>query len=473
MEYIDEFLMFEKENDLNKKIYNGYLYWTYNRFNIFEEINSKINSLSGEASSKAAIRTILKGVMRTLRHKKKLKKADIIFLNGNQRVLQDGIFVSVYMEDLISYYKENAIVFEGMFEGHHFEPNSTPNLYYTDRIDMFSEVFVRFNYLFGKHFKAYKELRNNARAISVLVESKWGFDIEETLTKMFVKGYFQFCYWNKIFDRILRQVNPKIIIEIDSYCAIRNMVINELAKKRNIITVELQHGTMGSSHIGYNYLNTYIAPFPQKIFLWSQYWKDTTRIPLNKENVVITGFPYFENSVKKYNTVPWKERNIILFISQITIGKELSDFAIRLNELLKKQNKYKIYYKLHPQECENWEILYPKLRESGIVVLSDRKSIYEYFARSAIQIGVYSTAILEGVAFGLQSYCLDLPIAEYHFKDFFEMGMIRRISDPIEIMEDINSLDINRNNKKEEITYLWMSNSLDKMIAEIDRMLLS
>ncbi len=473
MEYIDEFLMMEKENDLNNKKYFEYSYWTYNRNTIYEEINSKINNLSGGVSSKATIKPVLKGVICALKHKKKLKKADILFLNGNQRVLQDDIYVSVYMEELINYYKENAIVFEGMFEGHHFEPNCTPNLYYTDRVDMFSEVFARFNYLFRKHSKVYKELRNNAKAISVLVESKWGVDIKEALTKMFVRGYFQFCYWNKIFDRILKQVNPKIIIEIDSYCAIRNMVINELAKKRNIITVELQHGTMGSSHIGYNYLNTYIAPFPQKIFLWSQYWKDTTRIPLNKENVVITGFPYFENSVKKYNIVPWKERNIILFISQITIGKELSDFAIRLNELLKKQHKYKIYYKLHPQECENWEILYPKLRESGIVVLSDRKSIYEYFAKSAIQIGVYSTAILEGVAFGLQSYCLDLPIAEYYFKDFFEMGMIRKISDPIEIMKDINSLGSNRINKKEEITYLWMSNSLDKMTAEIDRMLSS
>src|SRR5699024_8411693 len=112
-------------------------------------------------------------------------------------------------------------------------------------------------------------------------------------------------------------------------------------------------------------------------------------------------YPYMDLGKKKYSHVD--EEKIILFISQGTIGEELSKLAKQISELA--EFPYSIIYKLHPGEYDRWKTNYPWLLNSNIqVVASDNPPLYELFAKSKIQVGVTSTAMYEGLNFGLDTY---------------------------------------------------------------------
>ena len=74
---------------------------------------------------------------------------------------------------------------------------------------------------------------------------------------------------------------------------------------------------------------------------------------------------------------------------------------------------YQVIYKLHQGELVGWKEKFPWLDSSGITVIDhDRCNLYALLAESRIQIGVCSTALYEGMAFGCATYCLDLPGVE-------------------------------------------------------------
>jgi len=73
-----------------------------------------------------------------------------------------------------------------------------------------------------------------------------------------------------------------------------------------------------------------------------------------------------------------------------------------------------IVYKLHPDEYSNWAERYPWLARSGVdVVGQGGRSLYELFATSTVQVGVSSTALYEGLAFGLDTYLVPMPTVEW------------------------------------------------------------
>lgn len=67
-----------------------------------------------------------------------------------------------------------------------------------------------------------------------------------------------------------------------------------------------------------------------------------------------------------------------------------------------------IVYKLHPGEYDRWESEYPWLREADFKIIDRSEAqLYKLFAESSTQIGVGSTAVYEGLAFGLETYVYD------------------------------------------------------------------
>jgi len=210
----------------------------------------------------------------------------------------------------------------------------------------------------------------------------------------------------KYYEKILNKIKPKIIIEVCSY-GFSRFLFNELAKKRGIKIVELQHGTMGKYDISYNfYKKLELDTFPEYIYLFGEYWKNNTKFPLGKENLVVTGFPYFESRLKelKKNCRKNSKKENILFISQGTVGKKLSQLAVQLNKIID-HKKYNIIFKLHPGEYDRWESEYPWLKKSNIEIVSNnKKDIYYYFSKCNFQVGVSSTAIFEGLGFDLKTF---------------------------------------------------------------------
>jgi len=123
---------------------------------------------------------------------------------------------------------------------------------------------------------------------------------------------------------------------------------------------------------------------------------------VTKDKITIAGFPALEKSYQHFQNISknGESKKRILFLSQWTIGRELSQLALKLNRLLDK-TRYEIIYKLHPGEFDNYKTNYSSLIKDGIRVTTNEKNVYEWFAESDYQVGVYSTAIYEGVRFNL------------------------------------------------------------------------
>ena len=162
--------------------------------------------------------------------------------------------------------------------------------------------------------------------------------------------------------------------------------------------------------------------------------------------------------MKKYDKI------IILFISQGTIGKELSKFATDLRGMLEVE-KYEIIYKLHPGEYDRWKAEYPWLINKGILVVDQNiHDMHYYFSQADIQVGIYSTALYEGLAYHLRTYVL--PLYGHHYlEELVELGIVKIIRYPNELLECISIDDLRH---QLNIDRLWQPNSLNNMIMSIN-----
>jgi len=100
-------------------------------------------------------------------------------------------------------------------------------------------------------------------------------------------------------------------------------------------------------------------------------------------------------------------------LSQGAIGSLISDTILKNIDIFSGK---KIFYKLHPGEYERWEE-YPSLVELvktyEVVLIKDEINLYELLARSDTQVGVFSTALYEGVFFDCKTILLNITGIEY------------------------------------------------------------
>jgi len=202
--------------------------------------------------------------------------------------------------------------------------------------------------------------------------------------------------------------------------------------------------------MGYSFPHKKIKhTFPDYFFSFGEYWKQEAQFPIEKKNIYNIGYPYLEESLKCHDK---NKTDTLVFISEGPIGEKLSKFAMRFKN--NAPNNIQIIYKLHPGEYDRWRKAYPWLVGSDIEVLdSDIPSLYAILAQSKWIVGVSSTAIYEGLAFGCQTYLVNLPGVEYMDK-LICSGYATLIEAPEEIKLTYNK------NKLLELNYFFKNNSI-------------
>jgi len=320
-----------------------------------------------------------------------------------------GVYEDIYTDDLINEIGiDKCVIIEKPFLRRHYKPRRH-QVYYFEFLSLFSK-FTAFIMPFYFKYDAIA-INNMIQDIKIYIENK--IEQKETdFEKEFrVKSFYAY-YIGYLF--MLKRLKPKKIILVVSY-GYEPLVY--AASTLNITTIELQHGVITQEHLGYSVpVNMTKKFFPDYLLLFGKYWKESVdNFPLPAERLIIFGYPYLDR-MSKENCNLIKKENQIVIISQGTIGKELSKFAVKLASI--KKGIYKIIYKLHPGEWGRARKLYSELyeaKEAGLleVVDTDTPSLYTLFFQSRWQIGVYSTALFEGIAFGCQTILVDLPGVEY------------------------------------------------------------
>ena len=292
------------------------------------------------------------------------------------------------------------------------------------------------------------------------------FNIKIDLFRIIEDHILNFQYDYKKYIELLQKRKPKQVFLVVAY---ENKALVAACKKMGIEIIELQHGTISPYHLGYSYpentmkINDAIKEieyFPDKILSFGDYWANSSHFPIDKENIISMGFPYFEENSKTYMKMAenknekdeYKERDRnnkkqILFISQGVIGKYLSKMAYETAKNINNENKDKNYnfiYKLHPGEYGTWKENYDYLTkavnefDNFNVIDESEPPLYELFAKSNYQVGAFSTAIYEGLAFNCKTFIIDVPGVEY-LDDLIEKDIVKKVKNSEELINYINN----------------------------------
>jgi len=238
-----------------------------------------------------------------------------------------------------------------------------------------------------------------------------------------------------VYTRIIKNIRPKIAVVVVSY---GYGTIIEACKDLAIPVVEFQHGNLSKYHVGYSFPEGSVSglQFPDYLLTFGDYWKGLVKLPIPNSHIIHAGYPHFESEKAKYSGEQRKQQ--IIFISQGTIGKQLSSFAVKLKKI--PDFSWDIVYKLHPGEYVRWRREYPWLIDSGITVMDDNSiPLYKLLAQSTFLVGVYSTVVYEGIGLGLQAILLDLPGIEY-MDELIKSKLATKVSTVEELISQIEQL---------------------------------
>lgn len=476
-ENLEKFLEFESKYKLFNENINGFYFWIYIRFDVMEKINQKLGCLNkGQNSStfgdsyKEKVENIFMLIYNSINYRirlKFLKNRDILIIDHPRKVKNEkGLYECKYTKEIYKRKKDQSYLIEFPNPYKHCYPSKNKEIIYMDYVRIYTALNKK---LFANKYRLNDKQRDLLSNIITKVNNEFKIDINEIEFIKFVENiYARYEIEKKLLYRFLRKINPKKVIEV-VYYSIDNLIINEIATELNIETIEFQHGIMGYNHCAYNFKKKQNIPqFPNKILTFSEFWKKTTRLPIKDEDVIPVGFPYFENRVNKYKqNLNLKEKNDkkkILFISQASIGDKLVKLACELNNIIDNE-KYEIIYKLHPGEFSIWKEKYKELRNYSIKTIANEIDLYELFSKSSIQVGAYSTAIYEGLGFGLDTYIYQIYGTNI-FEDLCKEGFITYINSANELKI---YLERKSTNKKMNEEYLWKKDSLNNIIKEIEK----
>lgn len=264
-----------------------------------------------------------------------------------------------------------------------------------------------------------------------------GFTAKE-LTQMVRRNVVLHKVYGRFYKKLLMKCRPKSIFVVAYYSSFLYPLYN-IARKYSIPVIEIQHGLI-TNHDAYWYEDTSAIgkELPSYFFSYGAFWNTYINLPSVMKPVPI-GNPFLENRKAKYINYIQDEK-MMVFYSSIPAKKEMEQLALDAWSYFSKRG-YKILFKIHPLEYDDWEKHYPRLVNfSGIQVVAPDKDLYELLSCAKHHITYASTVFYEAVIFNNNRYIYDLgslsdsmqPLVElklaYKFKTIQELNSLLNVS---------------------------------------------
>jgi len=467
---LDSFLQFEDESSMFQIRVSGIKIWHYIRQSVFEDIldyleNNRI--LKPKGHQVQIIKRTVGDVFREnvicnqfFAHKRDV----LIFPNAGKNRDENGYYRCIYTDLLDKKMKKSHYLLDGKSLRGIYEKSSSKNILYID-LDKFEKMSQQ------KH--RYKAINKGDIEKKIIIPIEEFFNIKVSLGNK--REWIKLIYWivqkrevyMNYYSYMLQKITPKVII-VTSAVDCDKMFLCEIAKRKKIPVVELQHGLIGRTHIGYNFRKKMNLPsFPDYIFTYGQFDKFMARFPLADERIIPVGFPELESYCRRAQNVSQRERKSILFISQQR--SEIAQWAEVVAGILDKK-RYRVIYKLHPIEYGNWKKIYNGcLNNSNIeIVGDDSTTIYDFLREADWVVGLYSTVLFEATMFKCKIAIIqeELSIAA---QDLYNNGYAILASSPQKLAEEITEDDFEK--KSEFKLQIFERNSIQNMLDWIDRII--
>lgn len=320
------------------------------------------------------------------------KKSDTVIIPHPRRQVVDGDVVDIYTYAIQAQYPD-AMILER-------SPYNNLGLKNHGLVLLEECVFDKYNKSMQQRIALFSPIYMlEILKADILDQLGLEFDVND-----FLKAEWKHFVINELrFEKFLKKFQPKQVILVVGYA---NYAIIQACKRLEVKVIEVQHGIIDANHLGYHF--DYPLPsvcFCDELWLFANYWRLNTALPLSADKIKLIGFSYFHNQVKKLNIA--RIPNRVIFLSQGTCGEEMVKSAL---SLARSHPHLDIIYKLHPGEVANYKTRYPDLLTpvKNVKIISNEIPLYELLKSSTYMVGAYSTAIYEGLALGCIGILLDI-----------------------------------------------------------------
>ena len=422
------FLQMEEELNLFHEHVDGVYFWEHVRFYIFYELQRclGLTETAPFQQDKPWLRwgkQLLSSLTGLVLHNPYLTTPKPVLFFGCPRRTPDssGVWWDTTVDPFLDSLSTPAYYIERYCGGRHCTPTRTKIVKYHDVFSL-----VACSYRVATVFRGFSSAaRHLLQSIQARLLDQFGVAIDVPGITLPILKTRRSLFW--FYKKLLQRVRPRAVFvaSINYY----ERIAVEVCKQVGIPVIELQHGVIGPGDLCYVFpKHAPLRCFPDYLFVYGPYWQHCLDFPLPAERVMAIGNPYLEARLKEHRGVAKIDQAV--FISQPTVGAALSRFAVELRQNAK--FAWPIVYRLHPYE-RDWRTRYPWLQDAGITVSESQDGdVYALLARSRMQIGVYSAALVEGLSFGLSTYLVDLPGVEY-MQPLVDRNWAKLVSQPGEV----------------------------------------
>tara|TARA_B110000459_G_scaffold202205_1_gene254738 strand:+ start:1224 stop:2564 length:1341 start_codon:yes stop_codon:yes gene_type:complete len=390
--------------------------WQYLRMEIYYLMAEELGILEQRNKSQQSISVLIKNSFSLFKNifianpflTLNKQKDVVVFTHNRSKKIEDK-FEDIYTQSLVADLRKSNksfLCFEKPFQGKHLR-DKDPNVKYQDFILLAS-------ILYGKLYRIKdKDSLGLIRQVEKEIENATNNSID--LISLIKRNVGRYKLGNKLYLSLFNTIKPMVIYSVASYSYLGDMIC--AAKTLGIKTIELQHGVISKYHMGYSFEKKQDLLYYSDVFYsWGNFWNKSVNNTFNE--VKSNGFQYFRDRIKCYNNTV--KENKILILSQTALGEKI------MNETLKLVNKlsgFQILYKLHPEEYKMYKKYpsYSKLASNKNLIFIEECNLYQIMSESKIQIGVFSTALYEGVGLCCNTFLYNLNGLEY-MRDLIDSG---------------------------------------------------
>lgn len=472
-----DFIKFEADHQLYDYKCCGELLWPYIRWIAFHYLNDHISN--GTAHFKHHYGDLRKDFWLMDYHENynltadKYKSSEIFFINAPRRTF-NGKYYSSDFDCIINALRQNyrlSIFEEPMYYwvdqikyGHLMPCVNYDILVFLDQLEN-DAINLRDQYL-NKNPDVYSKITKSVKSLLSLIESHFGIKYSDNYIRDFVMEWFYIKKNRKVIFNMLKKSKCKMLLMyyVPTHA---NLLFIEAANKLSVPTVELQHGIYSDYepifHQVYDRNRDYWH-LPKHIILYGLRTINRQQLPQNIK-LHVGGKLYLEQRSIELKNVK-KNQKQILVVSQLDIKRPLCVFVEKLAKLLP---DYTFIYKLHPLEEEDYyHNVFIGLNNVKLVKATE-KDIYYYHVESALQIGVYSTGLLEGLYFHLPTFIIKTIEQSNRISNLVSnvhgVYFVQKPEDVVQIINQNGNIDVGN------ISGVWTKCSENSIMKIIDGIL--
>ena len=376
-----KFFDFEKKYNLfDLKTKDGYFWWDIVRYHVYVDILSQAIRKNNDIPS-ANSRNILKTVNFVFKDifyilKNIFRNIDYFFFLYPRSIDKDGFSTDYICHDTLSLLSKNSFLIDGL-KTNNMKDKSYSNIL----LQVIRKIFLRKN----------RKYDLGIQRIDELFYTEFGVkgEFKKKIANNIAIFEADILYYNLLFSI----VGPKIVFMV---AAGREKGLMYACQKKEIKTVELQHGQINSFHMYYSYpLDidfSNLKTVPYAFCSFSTYWHDTNYPVKTKIDI--------GNSA--YSIPLKKDGNNILVV---THGIYMQNLFPLMKELSLSIKDRKIIVKLHPEQRGAVESIKLELKEfNNIEVIFNEKKIMDIFNECSSMVAIQSTTVYEALQVGVKVF---------------------------------------------------------------------